>query len=81
MAGGVLTLVVEFFFGMYKKFSLLASFVGFLFVATLLAVILLTLIPRDWWRKVRFPSIPAWLRPFSFIAAMIVGFLFGWLRW
>ena len=81
MAGGLLTLVVEFIFGMYRSFALLASFTGFLLVATLLAVTFINLLPHRWWGKVKVPSIPNRLRPWLFEAGLIIGFLFGWLRW
>jgi len=82
MAGGMATLFVEFYFGIFTKFDLLAAFVGALLVSTLLATTVITQVPDrfwDWFRKI--PKLPARLVPVLFIAAAIVGFLFGWLRW
>jgi hypothetical protein len=82
MAGGLATLCLLYAFRVISGFGVFASVAGTLFVATLLAVVVIGLIPAKGWE--RLPTLPAipdgWL-PYLFFAGLAVGFLFGWLFW
>jgi hypothetical protein len=82
MAGGMATLFVEFYFGIFTKFSLFAAFVGALLVSTLLATVAISQLPDKVWGWFKnIPTLPARAVPYLFLVATIAGFLFGWLRW
>jgi hypothetical protein len=82
MAGGLATLSLLYAFRVMTGFGVFVSVAGTLLVATLLAVIVIGLIPATWWD--RLPSLPAipdgWL-PYLFFAGLAVGFFFGWRYW
>jgi hypothetical protein len=82
MAGGLATLSLLYAFRVLSGFGVFVSVAGTLLVATLLAVVVIGLIPAKGWEWLpTLPAIPDGWLPYLFFAGLAVGFLFGWLFW